>query len=167
MAVRVSESARLWFKVGRVDLPSPKRAVAGRVRKSKPPRANGEEARERAALYVERGGKFLTGDWPEGATLDGGDAKDVVGAWAWFHRGIYGVVPLEVEAEWDAVHAAAKRVFVDYLKGEFDDALDFLRWVAAKARDDFNAGKTERRMRWRYIFNASTVTDWKVARGFE
>jgi hypothetical protein len=151
MAVRKTKAARLWMSAGRVETHAP--VLAGRVKK----KVSTKEKSFSKFVFesIERGRKALLED--EGFSPTG--APDLVGAWAWFHREIYGIEPVELHSEWPAAVAAAKRVLVEYLHGDFDIALDFLRWNAARAR----SSKGESRMKWRFVFNGSAVTDWKVS----
>lgn len=133
----------------------PPKRLAGKVRLSKraPPK---KSFGEQIFKYIERGRKLLLGELSEGE-----GAPDLVGAWAWFHRQIYGIEPVELHVEWEAACGAAKRVFVEYLGGDFDEALDFVRWYAERAQND---KRQDSRMKWAFVFRATAVTDWKVAR---
>lgn len=103
-----------------------------------------------------------SGDWSAatGATL--------VGLYAYCHREVYGVAPLELDQQ-AALRAAAKHALdfvVTHFEADFDAAVEFVKWswMREKGREQWAAreGKERGRMGWRLQFSTRLLTDYRV-----
>ena len=112
---------------------------------------------DRVAEAAERGKLLIVGDVP----VNGHHvAEELAGAWVAAHRLLHDVDPVEARAEWTAIVSAARRVLAEYFKGDFEAALDMVRWSLANRHDR----KDGRRLTWRSVFHAGNVTDFKVSK---
>ena len=161
MAVRRDKSVGLLMRARRAgilaDDPHEDGPRAGRARSSSPPPKKKVEGV--VAQAVERGHKLLVGD----AELNGHHfPTELAGAWVAAHRLLHEEDPVEAVAEWGAVVAAARRVLVEYFDGNFEAAIDLVRWSLERANQRRSL-PNPRRFTWRSVFNASNVTDFRVA----
>lgn len=154
MPVRRCKAVGLRYKEHRSIPPPP--ISAGRVRSVRPPKLKVLGAQVTDA--TTKGKALLLGDVP----VNGHHvATELAGAWAAAHRLLHDEDPIEATVEWTAIVSAARRVFVEYLKGDFEEALDLIRWSLERRNKNRDDG---RRFTWKSVFNASNVTDFKVSR---
>lgn len=157
MTVRRSRAARLELAAAREALVAPPPLVAGRVRSSRPPKAERQIA-QAVVEAAEKGRKLLIGEDP----VNGHHvANELAGAWVAAHRMLHETDPVEASVEWPAIVSAARRVFVTYLDGDFEQSLDLVRWSLEKRNRNRQDG---RRLTWKSVFSAANVTDFKVSR---
>jgi len=108
----------------------------------------------------------------EARIRDGGgwtNARELVGLYAWCHRSVYKVLPVELEAQNE--FSAAARAATSMLHAHFDDDMDaavaFVKWAwqREKGRADWarREKKDRNRMGWRLQFSPRHVTDYRVA----
>lgn len=165
MAVRRDKSVGLLMRAQRAGILAPPDdgPRAGRARSSRPPPRRKVEGV--VAEAVERGRALLVGEEP----VNGHHfPTELAGAWVAAHRLLHEEDPVEAVAEWGAVVSAARRVMVEYFGGNFEDALDMLRWSLERANErrksrSASDGFAARRFTWKSVFNASNVTDFRVA----
>ena len=107
--------------------------------------------------------RVRSGEW------DDADAGALLGLYAWCHRSVYGVTPVELEGV--AEYRAAKRAVVRVLHDRFADkpkavAL-FIKWSWKREKDRAAWAaanqKDRNRMGWRLQFSDRQVTDFRVA----
>lgn len=104
-----------------------------------------------------------TGDW------DGADARVMLGLYAWCHRSVYGVPPVELEgqAEFRIASRAALRVLHDRFEDDAARCAIFIRWSWKREKERAEWAKREKkdrnRMGWRLQFSDRQVTDFRVA----
>lgn len=105
-----------------------------------------------------------TGDW------EGADGRVMLGLYAWCHRSVYGVAPVELEstAEFRVASRAALRVLHDRFDDDPAACAIFIRWSWKREKERAEwarANKRDRnRMGWRLQFSDRQVTDFRVAR---
>ena len=109
--------------------------------------------------------RSLSGDW------DGARGRVFVGLYAVCHRVVYGVAPLELEQKPE--FQAASRAALSCLHGHFDDDSDalatFVRWAWKREEGRAKYAREQRwdgrkRLGWRLLFSAHTVTDYLAER---
>ena len=104
-------------------------------------------------------------------TDDWGDESPalLVGLFCWAHREVYGVEVInELRRYYSVAYQGAKRLQADEFAGDFEDTLDFIRWVWAREneaekwrRKNTGYGK---RLHWRSVFvDRGKVTEWRLA----
>jgi len=104
-----------------------------------------------------------SGEWGDA------DARTLVGLYAWCHRSVYDVIPVELESitEFRIASRAALRVLHERFEDDAAAAAIFIRWSwkREKERADWcRANKRDRnRMGWRLQFSDRQVTDFRVA----
>lgn len=116
---------------------------------------------EVAVREAER--RARSGEWGDA------DARTLVGFYAWCHRSVYTVLPVELEGvgEFRIAARAALRVLHDRFDDDAARAAHFIKWSwkREKERADWcRANKRDRnRMGWRLQFSDRQVTDYRVA----
>jgi hypothetical protein len=128
-------------------------------RRSGPPRAR-ESAIEAAREKSEAMAK--SGDWA-GAT-----AVHLVALYAFLHREVYEVEPLELDAKsWWLAERSAAGLLAKYFEGDVAMAVSFMRWVWGREieREKWRRenGRDGQRIGWRLQFSASLVTDYRTS----
>ena len=130
--------------------------------------SGGERARPLEGLDAEilkAETRARSGEWA--------DAKPAVfiGLYAICHRLVYGVLPLELKEQ--AEFRQASRSALTCLHAHFDDDCDafatFVRWAwkreEGRAKYAKEQGWDRKRMGWRLLFSAHTVTDYRAGPG--
>jgi hypothetical protein len=104
-----------------------------------------------------------SGEW------DGADARTMLGLYAWCHRSVYSVEPVELEnaAEFRAASRAALRVLHTHFDDDGARCAIFIRWAWKREKERSEWAKREKkdrnRMGWRMQFGDKLVTDFRVA----
>lgn len=116
-----------------------------------------------SAAMLSAEARSKSGDW------EGADARTMVGLYAWCHRSVYNVAPVELESvgEFRIASRAALRVLHERFSDDAAQCAIFIRWSwkrekeraawAARERKDRN------RMGWRLQFSDRQITDFRVA----
>jgi hypothetical protein len=125
-------------------------------------RAKGLSDLEVAVAEAER--RARTADWEDA------DARAFVGFYAWCHRSVYGVLPVELDAigEFKIAVRAAVRVLRERFDNDAVEMARFIRWswVREKARSTWARSQNvdRNRMGWRLQFSDRQITDHRVAK---
>jgi hypothetical protein len=104
-----------------------------------------------------------SGDWSDA------DARTMLGLYAWCHRSVYGVPPVELESigEFRIASRAALRVLHDRFDDDGAQCAIFIRWSWKREKDRAAWAQREKkdrnRMGWRLQFSDRQVTDFRVA----
>jgi len=104
-----------------------------------------------------------SGDW------DGADARTILGLYAWCHRSVYGITPVELEAvgEFRIAARAALRVLHEFFDDDAAACALFVRWSWKREKDRAawakGKGYDRNRMGWRLQFSGKQITDYRVA----
>jgi len=100
---------------------------------------------------------------------DDAGPRELVGLYAWCHRSVYNVLPVELEVV--AEFRAASRAALSLLHQHFHDdpvaAVQFIKWSWKREQGRADWAKREKkdrnRMGWRLQFSPRQITDYRVA----
>lgn len=115
------------------------------------------------AAMLAAEGRAKSGDW------SGADARTMLGLYAWCHRSVYGVAPVELEnvGEFKIASRAALRVLHDRFDDDPAQCAIFIRWSWKREKERAawaaREKKDRNRMGWRLQFSDRQVTDFRVA----
>jgi hypothetical protein len=137
------------------------RAKASRKRRYGTPAA---QRRQLEKAVAEADANRVSGDW------SAAKPAHLVGLYALAHRRIYGVEPLELEADFLGAVSAAKKLVADAFEGDVVRALDFVGWVwvgeekRERERRSKDEKKNDYRITWRSQFvSRSHLTNYQIA----
>jgi hypothetical protein len=135
--------------------------AAGRPPRAKQPRSVGPKAiaKDRGQAQI----MYAKGDWTDA------QPRHLVALYALLHRKVYGVEAEELAGQ---VYAravfAARRLLDGTFRGDFEQALDFMRWAwereRARHRWRKESGREPTRIGWSLMFGGSLLSDWRLAR---
>lgn len=104
-----------------------------------------------------------SGDWEDA------DARTILGLYAWCHRSVYGVAPVELEnqAEFRIASRAALRMLHERFGDDAARCALFVKWSWKREKDRAawatREKKDRNRMGWRMQFSDRQLTDFRVA----
>jgi hypothetical protein len=115
------------------------------------------------AAMLSAEGRAKSGDWV------GADARTMLGLYAWCHRSVYGIAPVELEGvgEFRIAARAALRVLHERFDDDPAQCAIFIRWSWKREKERAAWASREKkdrnRMGWRLQFSDKQVTDFRVA----
>lgn len=104
-----------------------------------------------------------SGDW------EGADSRTLLGLYAWCHRSVYGVEPIELRSigEFRIAARAALRVLHSHFADDVAQCAIFIRWSWKREKERAawaaREKKDRNRMGWRLQFSDRQVTDFLAA----
>ena len=119
--------------------------------------------KQREAMVAGARQRVATGDW-EGAKMG-----ELLGLYCALHRLVYGVAPSELDdgKQWRQATGMVGGFVKEEFGGDARACADFIAWAwrREEGRDRWRqqVGKERTRMAWRWQFNRSMVTDYRVA----
>lgn len=147
--------------------PTEASSVLGGFLSSQPEKISGGRRGEKistlSAAISKAEARARSGEW--------GDALPpvFVGLYAVCHRLVFGVLPLELEeqAQFRLASKLALGCLHDYFDDDGDAFASFVRWAwkreEGRARYAREQGWDRKRMGWRLLFSAHTVTDYRAS----
>lgn len=103
-----------------------------------------------------------SGEWADA------DAATLVGLYAYMHRLVYQVDPVELEEKGNFTNARAaagnalKRLF----NGDVEQVVEFMKWSWKRERERaayaVNQGRDRNRMSWKWQWSSNHVVDWRA-----
>ncbi len=94
----------------------------------------------------------------------GAEPRHFVAMWALIHAHVYKVEPDEIadQRAWTSACVAVARLLADQFDGDGVRMIDFVKWSWTRAITRKKKGSSDR-LKWQFLFNASAVTDYRVA----
>lgn len=94
----------------------------------------------------------------------GAKPEHFVAIWALIHAHVYKVEPEEIAdaAAWGRACVAVARLLDGSFDGDGARMIEFIRWAWKRAAQRQKKGSGDR-LKWQFLFNASAVTDYRVA----
>lgn len=127
------------------------------------PGARAKSHRDIDAAILNAEACAKSGDWSRA------DARVIVGFYAWCHRSVYGVAPVELEnvAEFRLASRAAHRMLHERFDDDVTAMVLMVRWSWRRAKQRAEWLRTQNReinrMGWRLQFSDRMLTDYRVA----
>lgn len=151
-------------EVGIDEFVGDRKKKKGALKRDGTPRANGsavkramEDAHIRMHLMIEAHGNPTE----QARVWEGADHRAIVGLYAMWHKGVYGVEAMELATDWLPACSTAKWLLLQL--GNLVVAARFMQFVWSRIKKQIDRhGPPERRVGWRLAFSRQFVSDYRT-----